>query len=98
VKRPSRERRTISRLLAERGIGRHAFFLTQREGVGLPDGVEAVSGFVLDAEGRAHGFWLAWDDQRQAHTLAPFYPVEDPERAFAHDPEYHAARRALRLR
>ena len=91
------ERRAIARLLRERGIGRHALFLTQREGRTLPGGIEAVSGFVLDRHGRVHGFWLAWDDDRQALTLSPFYPVEDAEAAFAEDREYQAARRALGL-
>jgi hypothetical protein len=94
---PSNERRAIAGLLRERGIGRHALFLTQREGIALPDGLEAVSGFVLEASGRVHGFWLAWDEQRQAPTLAPFYPVEDAASAFADDAEYQAARRALQL-
>ena len=97
MRRRSREQRLIDRLLAERGIGRHALFLTQREGLALPDGLEAVSGFVLDREGQVHGFWLAWDDERQAYTLAPFYLIEDPDRAFAEDGEYHAAQRALRI-
>ena len=97
MSRPSRQRRLIERLLAERGIGRHALFLVQREGLTLPDGLEAVSGFVLDDAGGAHGFWLAWDEHRRTHTLAPFYRVDDPERAFARDREYHAARRALGL-
>jgi hypothetical protein len=97
VRRRSREQRLIDRLLAERGIGRHALFLTQREGLVLPDGLEAVSGFVLDEEGHVHGFWLGWDDQRQAYILAPFYRIEDPDRAFAEDGEYHAAQRALRI-
>src|SRR4051812_16536290 len=82
---PSGERRAIDRLLAERGVGRHALFLTQREGIALPGGLEAVSGFVLDDRGGVHGFWLAWDDARQALTLDPFYPVRDPEREFAGD-------------
>jgi len=91
------ERRAIARLLRERGIGRHALFLTQREGAALPGGLEAVSGFVLDPRGRVHGFWLAWDDDRRALTLAPFYPVEDAEATFMDDAEYQAARRALGL-
>ncbi len=91
------ERRAISRLLQERGIGRHALFLTQREGTALPGGLEAVSGFVLDEHGRVHGFWLAWDDERQALTLAPFYPVDEAEAAFFEDAEYQAARRTLGL-
>jgi len=93
--RPSAEGRVIERLLAERGIGRHALFLTQREGISLPGGLEAVSGFVVDDRGRVHGFWLAWDDARRALTLAPFYPVRDPAREFADDAEYQAARRAI---
>jgi hypothetical protein len=92
---PSAERRAIERLLAERGVGRHALFLTQREGTLLPGGLEAVSGFVLDERSRVHGFWLAWDDAHQALTLDPFYPVRDPEREFADDAEYRSARRAL---
>jgi hypothetical protein len=92
---PSSEHRAIERLLAERGIERHALFLTQREGIGLPGGLEAVSGFVVDDRGRVHGFWLAWDDARQALTLDPFYPVRDPAREFADDAEYQAARRAI---
>ena len=69
--------------------------MTQREGISLPGGLEAVSGFVLDEHGHVHGFWLAWDEGRQALTLAPFYPVGDPAREFAEDAEYQAARRAL---
>ena len=91
------ERRAIARLLSERGIERHALFLTQREGTVLPGGLEAVSGFVLDAHGAVHGFWLTWDDADQRCTLAPFYRVEDAEGAFAEDAEYQAARRSLGL-
>ena len=92
------ERRAIDELLRERGLGRHALFLTQREGQPLPGGLEAVSGFVLDEHGRVHGFWLAWDEVRGVLTLAPFYPVEDADAAFAEDAEYQAARRELGLR
>jgi hypothetical protein len=95
---PSRERRAIARLLGERGIGRHALFLTQREGIALPGGLEAVSGFVLDEQGHVHGFWLSWDDERQALTLSPFYQVDNADAAFAKDSEYQTARRTLGLR
>jgi hypothetical protein len=94
---PSRERHAIDRLLGERGIGRHALFLTQREGVTLPGDLESVSGFVLDHQGRVHGFWLAWDDTRGRLTLAPFYPVDNPDAEFGEDAEYQAARRDLGL-
>ena len=91
------EQRAIGRLLRERGIGRHVLFLTQREGTALPGGLEAVSGFVLDGRGRVHGFWLAWDEDRETLTLAPFYRVDEAEGLFAEDAEYHAARRTLGL-
>ena len=93
----SRERQAIDRLLGERGIGRHALFLTQREGIVLPGGLEAVSGFVLDHHGRVHGFWLAWDHEDRRLTLAPFYAVANPDAEFGKDAEYRAAQRALGL-
>ena len=94
---PTRERELVERLLAARGIRRCALFLTQREGLDLPGGLEAISGFALDPEGAVFGFWLSWDPVRRAHTLAPFYPVDDPDEAFAQDAEYREARRALGL-
>ena len=94
---PTPEQRAVARLLRERGIGRHALFLTQREGTVLPGGLESLSGFVLDEAGRVYGFWLAWDQDAQALTLAPFSLVENAAAAFADDVEYHAARRALGL-
>lgn len=94
---PSAERQAIERLLTERGIGRHALFLTQREGTQLSGGLESVSGFVLDDRGRVYGFWLACDEHTRALTLQPFYPVESAAREFANDAEYQAARRALGL-
>jgi hypothetical protein len=92
---PTRERRVVERLLAARGIRRFALFLTQREGLDLPGGLEAISGFALDASGAVHGFWLSWDDGRRDYVLAPFYPVDDPDGAFREDAEYRAAQRAL---
>jgi hypothetical protein len=92
------EARAIAALLRERGVGRHALFLTSREGTPLPDGLESVSGFALDVHGRVHAFWLTWDAEADALTLAPFYAVEQPAEAFADDEEYHAARRVLGLR
>jgi hypothetical protein len=91
------EARAIAALLRARGVGRHALFLTAREGTMLPNGLESVSGFALDRRGRVHGFWLSWDADTDAPTLAPFYAVEQPTEAFADDAEYHAARRALGL-
>lgn len=91
------EQAAIARLLRAHGIGRHALFLTQREGRRLPGGLEAVSGFALDQRGRVFGFWLGWDEARTALTLDPFYLVAGADSAFAEDAEYQAARRALGL-
>ena len=97
MSKPSRQRQLIERLLEERGIRRYALFLVQREGLTLPGGVEAVSGFALDGDGRVHGFWLDWDHEKKAYTLAPFYEVDQPESAFPQDQEYRSARRTLGL-
>lgn len=94
---PTRERELVERLLAARGIRRHALFLTQREGLDLPGGLEAISGFALDVQGAVYGFWLSWDPARRAYALAPFYAVDDPDEAFAQDAEYRQARRVLGL-
>ena len=93
----SPERRAVERLLREREIGRHVLFLTQREGTPLPNGLETLSGFVLDARGEVHGFWLAWDNAADRLTLAPFYRVRNPDEAFHDDTEYRAARQSLGL-
>jgi hypothetical protein len=97
-RRESPERRAIRHLLTARGIGRHALFLTQREGTQLPGDLEAVSGFVLTADGAVYSFWLAWDERRDTLALDPFHLIPRPEEVFAEDAEYQAARRVLGLR
>ncbi|MCC7372300.1 MAG: hypothetical protein IT306_28050 [Chloroflexi bacterium] len=93
----SPERQAIHRLLAEHGIRRYALFLMQQEGRLLPNGLETVSGFVLEGTAAVHSFWLSWDAARDAPTLAPFAPISEPETVFADDREYLAARRTLGL-
>lgn len=80
----------IGRLLAERGIHRHATFLTQGEGKQLPGAIESLSGFVLTGDGEVHGFWLDWDEEAGRYVLDPWYRVEDVSQ-FADDPEYRRA-------
>lgn len=93
----SAERRTIRRLLAARGIGQHALFLTQREGQRLPGGLEALSGFILTDRCVVYSFWLGWDARRGRFSLEPFAVVQEPDAVFAEDTEYQQARRALGL-
>ena len=94
----SAERRAIRRLLAARGVGRHELFLTQREGIRLPGGLESVSGFVLADDGTVYSFWLSRDPRQDALALDPFGVVQQPDAIFAEDAEYQQARRALGLR
>jgi hypothetical protein len=91
----SAERREIERLVKAKGHARFELFLTQREGIDLPNGMEAVSGFVLVADGRVFGFWLGWDAPDNVPALEPWYAVKDPAAKFADVTEYQRARRLL---
>jgi hypothetical protein len=86
----------LRRLLAERGLSRFALFLVQEEGIELPGGLEAVSGFVLAPSGEVYGFWLDWDADRGRYFLDPWYRVDDVSE-LARDAEYLEARRSLGL-
>jgi hypothetical protein len=92
--RQARVGEVLRRLLAARGLGRFALFLVQEEGIELPGGVEAISGFVLAPSGDVFGFWLDWDADRGSYFLDPWYRVDDVSE-FAGDAEYLAARRTL---
>jgi len=94
--RRSETRGILRRLLAKRGIGRFALFLTQQEGKQLPGGIESLSGFVLTGAGEVYGFWLDWDGLEGEYVLDPWYRVADLS-DLACDPEYHRARRELGL-
>lgn len=94
---PLRASDRLHRLLGERGIHRYALFLVQQEGRELPGGVEAMSGFVLAADGSVHGFWLDWDPARGDYVLDRWYRIEDLSQ-FDTDPEYQRARRELGLK
>jgi hypothetical protein len=94
--RQTRTGEVLRRLLTERSIGRFALFLVQEEGIELPGGLEAVSGFVLASTGEVFGFWLDWDADRGSYFLDPWYPVDDVSE-FAGDAEYLEARRTLGL-
>jgi len=92
---PSPTGQLIHSLLAELGITEYRLFLLQEEGSLLPDGNEAVSGFVLDISHRVYGFWLAFDEATDRYVLQPFYEVTNPEKEFRADAEYRRARASL---
>ncbi len=89
----------LEALFAKKGIptGEWWPFFVQGEGKDLPGGLESLSGFLLTRDGRVFGWWLdAGPDG--APALDRWWPVEDPQQEFAHDPEYRAAKRHLRPR
>jgi hypothetical protein len=86
----------IHALIEQRGIGRHALFHEVGEGTALPDGSEAMSGYVLDALGRTYFFWTGWDADHGRPVFTIWEPVErDP--AWQTSDEYQQARAAVGL-
>jgi len=97
--RPDRFERSVAAieaLLDELGIGRHALFHEVNEGTSFPDGTEAMSGHVIDEQGRTYFFWTDWD---RAHERPQFSTwVEVPaEPAWSMSDEYLDARAAVGL-
>jgi len=98
VRRTSSEQRDIlERLVRERGLERFAFFLLTGEGIPLPDGLEELSGYVLDARGRVFSFWLSWDEAHGRPTLSE-WEEETPEPHWHENAEYRRARKIVGLR
>lgn len=90
---PRTSRAIISHLLDAHGVDRLAcaLFLVQSEGVTLPGGVEAASGYVLGRDGRVHRWWLSWSETANAYQLSPWAEVTDPVDAFGGDAEFRDA-------
>ena len=86
----------IDGLIGERGVGRHALFGEVNEGTIFPDGTEAMSGHVVDEQGRVFTFWTGWDAERQAPVFVTWREVGPDDRLNA-DREYLQARRAVGL-
>ena len=76
LERDARQRTTLDRLLAEKELGRCATFFETGEGTPLPDGLEKMTGYVIDATGRVHWFVLDWDPTRRTVALTDFKAVE----------------------
>lgn len=86
----------IHALIAERGVGRHVLFGEVNEGTPFPDGTEAMSGHVLDEDGRVYAFWTDWDSERQGTVFVTWREVRTDAHMVA-DQEYLEARRAIGL-
>jgi hypothetical protein len=100
----SAERQLLGYLLQqERGIAAedYALFWVSEEGTPLPhlwqgQGVEEMSGYLVDRGGTVVFFWLGWDAAAQAPALTEWI-VTTPEPDWADDPEYQRARHAVGL-
>jgi hypothetical protein len=86
----------IHALIGERGIGRHALFGEVNEGTIFPDGTEAMSGHVVDGQGRTYVFWTDWDAEEHGPVLATWNEVTLDGRWLTDD-EYLQARQAVGL-
>src|SRR4051812_34281368 len=86
----------LTRLLGERIQGRHALFFTSDEGTLLPDGTEAMTGYVIDEQGAIHAFALGWDAQQGPPALTRGR-CKDPEPFWDNVEESREARRAVGL-
>src|SRR5690349_6524874 len=86
----------IHDLISERGIGRHALFGEVNEGTLFPDVTEAMSGYVIDEQGRTYAFWTGWDVERQEPIFDTWRPVA-PEQRWLTDREYLQARQEVGL-
>jgi len=89
-------RATLDALVRARGLDRFAYFHVTGEGETFPNGVEAASGKVLDAEGRVYRFWTAWDVERGTPTFRIWKRV-DPEPRWERSMAYRRARAAVGL-
>ncbi len=86
----------IRRLLDERGIGRYAIFREVNEGTAFPDGTEAMSGHVVDEQGRVYFFWTDWDAEHGRPVLSTWVEVA-VEPAWSESDEYLDARAEVGL-
>jgi hypothetical protein len=96
TERDARQRTTLERLLSEKNLGRHATFFETGEGVYLPDGLEKMTGYVIDAQGDAHWFVLDWDTERQVAALTTFRRA-DISTHWPSQAEYRRAREMVGL-
>jgi hypothetical protein len=87
----------IEHLVRARGVGPHACFFVSGEGELLPDGMEALSGFVLDRLGRVYAFCTGWDQEHDAAAFTLWELVE-PDPAWLEDSEYQRALDTFHLR
>ena len=87
----------LDQLVAAQSLGRHAFFFVTGEDDTLPNGIEEMSGHVIDGQGRIFYFWTGWDRETDRPTFSTWEQVE-PEPHWSDSAEYRRAREAVGLR
>jgi hypothetical protein len=85
------EEMALRALLAERVRAPYGLFFLAGEGRCMPNGMEELSGYAIDASARVFSFWVKWDQQSGAPCLARWRqtPIEGRWRR---SPQYHHAR------
>jgi hypothetical protein len=86
----------LDQLVEARGLGHRAFFFVTGEGDELPNGVEEVSGHVIDEQGRIFYFWTGWDQETDNPQFATWEQVS-AEPHWMDSAAYRRAREAVGL-
>jgi hypothetical protein len=94
--RVTREGTLFDRLVKDRGVDQGAFFFVTGEDDLLPNGIESMSGFVIDGQGRVFSFWTGWDAEHNEPTFAEWEQVK-PKPAWQESAEYRQARQQVGL-
>lgn len=87
----------LEQLVEAQSLGRHAFFFVTGEDDTLPNGIEEMSGHVVDDHGRVFCFWTGWDHETDRPTFSTWEQVE-PEPHWSESAEYRRACEAVGLR
>jgi hypothetical protein len=80
----------LRRLVETKGLKRYAFFFMTEEGRRLPNGLEDVSGYVVDATGRVFSFWTGWDAEHGVPAFRHWDQVQ-PESDWLEEEDYREA-------
>ena len=91
-----REQELLGSLLREKQIERYGLFGVSGEGQELANGIESASGYVVDATGLVHSFWLDYDRKREQFYFRRWREVK-PSSDWADDAEYQRARKSAGL-
>ena len=90
IKTDSEHMELMRRLIAARGIERFGLYLLTSENKYTPTGYEEMSGYAIDPAGRAHFFWVGWDDVKQEEAFTVWQNAKLPD-GWRNDEEFTEA-------